>query len=519
MAVVVVGAAMLFGDGVITPAISVISAVEGMGVATSAAQPWIVPISLVLVVLLFIIQRNGTEKVGGLFGPVMALWFVSIAAAGLVSIVQRPGVLWAIDPRHAIHFATHNGAGGFFVLGGVVLCITGVEALYADLSHFGRKPIAIAWYGLVWPSVTLCYLGQGARVLIDAHAFDNPFYSLVAGPLLIPMVLLAAAATIIASQALISGAFTLDGTSDRAATLAAHGGRAHLQSLSGSGVRAGDQHGARPRLRALDRDVPVERPARRSVRVSGGGHHGGHVDRVLSGDLARAPLEPGSFAADSVRLPARRLEFHRRRVAEVPRRRLRAVRDQRGDHDDRADLAEGRRCVALSLHAQIEPVEQYLAETRGLALPPANGTMVFLTGDPNGVPFMMKHKWLRRRAYHERIVLLNLARAAGPYADDARRVNIDVLSDRLVRVIGHFGYMEPPRIKQILAACGANGLHLEDPETSFFYADPKLVPAEHGMPRGLRWLFGVLARNSRPLPDDLQIPADRRVEIGIEVGI
>jgi KUP system potassium uptake protein len=180
---------------------------------------------------------------------------------------------------------------------------------------------------------------------------------------------------------------------------------------------------------------------------------------------------------------------------------------------------EGRRCIALSLHDQIEPVEQFLDETYDQKLPPLSGTMVFLTGDPNGVPFMTKHKWLRRRAYHERIVLLNLARAAGPYADPTRRVKIDILSDRLVRVVGHFGYMEPPRIAAILDACQSNGLHLEDPETSFFYADPKLVPAEHGMPRGLRWLFGVLARNSRPLPDDLQIPADRRVEIGIEVGI
>ncbi|HVA32924.1 MAG TPA: KUP/HAK/KT family potassium transporter, partial [Candidatus Baltobacteraceae bacterium] len=180
---------------------------------------------------------------------------------------------------------------------------------------------------------------------------------------------------------------------------------------------------------------------------------------------------------------------------------------------------EGRRCIAMSLHDQIEPVEQYLSETRGLALPAAEGTMVFLTGDPNGVPFMMKHRWLRQRAYHERIVLLNLARAAGPYADATHRVKIDVLSDRLVRVIGHFGYMEPPRIAAILEACGAHGLHLDAAETSFFYADPKLVPAVHGMPRSLRWLFGVLARNARPLPDDLQIAADRRVEIGIEVEI
>jgi KUP system potassium uptake protein len=180
---------------------------------------------------------------------------------------------------------------------------------------------------------------------------------------------------------------------------------------------------------------------------------------------------------------------------------------------------EGRRCIALSLRGEIEPVDQYLAETRGLVLPAPEGTMVFLTGDPYGVPFMTRHRWLRRRAYHERVVLLNLSRAAGPYADPLHRVKIEMLSDRLVRVVGHFGYMEPPRIKSILAACKSDGLHLDDPETSFFYADPKLVPAEHGMLRPFRWLFGVLARNARPLPDDLQIPAERRVEIGIEVGI
>jgi KUP system potassium uptake protein len=517
--IVVIGAAMLLGDGVITPAISVISAVEGIGVATTAAQPWIVPISLVLIVVLFVIQRRGTEKVGALFGPAMLVWFLSIAAAGIVGILERPGVLWAIDPRHAVRFATHNGLGGFFVLGGVVLCITGVEALYADLSHFGRKPIAIAWYGLVWPSVTLCYLGQGARLLTDPHAFDNPFYALVSGPLLIPMVVLATAATIIASQALISGAFTL---TEQAIALSLcprmeivhtsnrYPGQVFVPAINVTlglacmllvvTFRTSD-HLASAYGLAVSVTMAATSIAFYLV-----------ISRVRKWNPAAALatlvgflLVDGSFIVaglpkflDGGYVPFAISAF----IATIA-----------------LTWLEGRRCIAISLHEQIEPVEQYLSETHGLALPAATGTMVFLTGDPNGVPFMTKHKWLRRRAYHERIVLLNLARAAGPYADPTRRVKIDILSDRLVRVVGHFGYMEPPRIASILDACQSNGLHLEDPETSFFYADPKLVPAVHGMPRGLRWLFGVLARNSRPLPDDLQIPADRRVEIGIEVGI
>ena len=517
--VVVIGAAMLFGDGVITPAISVISAVEGIGVATTAAQPWIVPISLVLIVVLFVIQVRGTEKVGGLFGPAMLVWFLSIAAAGIAAILQRPGVLWAIDPRHAITFATHNGPGGFFVLGGVVLCVTGVEALYADLSHFGRKPIAIAWYGLVWPSVTLCYLGQGARLLTDPHAFENPFYALVPGALLIPMVILATVATVIASQALISGAFTLTEqgialslcprmevvhTSNR------YPGQVFVPAINVTlGIacallivtfRSSDALAA-----AYGLAVAVTMAATSVAFYL-------VISRVRGWNPALALLTLcGFLIVDGSFIIAGLPKFLDGGYVPFA---ISAVLTTIA-----LTWLEGRRCIAMTLHNQIETVDEYLSETRGLALPATNGTMVFLTGDPNGVPFMRNHKWLRRRAYHERIVLLNLSRAAGPYARAEHRVEIEKLSDRLIRVIAHFGYMEPPRMSAILEACGDNGLHLQNEDTSFFYADPKLVPAVHGMPRTLRWLFGVLARNSRPLPDDLQIPADRRVEIGIEVGI
>jgi KUP system potassium uptake protein len=517
--IVVVGAAMLFGDGVITPAISVISAVEGIAVVTTSAQQWIVPISLVLIIALFAIQERGTEKVGALFGPAMLLWFLAIAAAGIAGIIGRPGVLWAIDPRHAIHFATQNGVGGFLVLGGVVLCITGVEALYADLSHFGRKPIAIAWYGLVWPSVTLCYLGQGARILNDAHAFDNPFYSLVSGPLLIPMVVLATAATIIASQALISGAFTL---TEQAIALSLclrmeivhtsnrYPGQVFVPAINVTlGIvcallvvtfRSSDRLAA-----AYGLAVAVTMAAT-TIAFYLVVSRKRNWNPWLSGTTLFAfILVDGSFIFAG--LPK---FVEGGYVPFVISAALTTIS---------LTWLEGRRCIALSLHDQIEPVEQFLDETYDQPLGVATGTMVFLTGDPNGVPFMSKHRWLRARAHHEKIVLLNLARVQGPYAHEDHRVRIETLSERLVRVVAHFGYMEPPRIKSILESCSMKGLDLEDAETSFFYADPKLVPAAHGMYGPLRWLFGVLARNSRPLPDDLQIPADRRVEIGLEVGI
>jgi KUP system potassium uptake protein len=371
----------------------------------------------------------------------------------------------------------------------------------------------------VWPAVTLCYLGQGGRLLTDPHAFDNPFYALVSGPLLIPMVVLATAATIIASQALISGAFTL---TEQAIALSLcprmevihtsnrYPGQVFVPAINMTlgiacallvvAFRTSDRLAA-----AYGLAVAVTMAATSITFYLVVSRVRGWNPFLAVGTLIGFLLVDGSFVVAGLPkfLDGGYVPFG---ISAV----LTTVA---------LTWLEGRRCIALSLHDQMEPVEQYLAETRGLGFPATNGTMVFLTGDPNGVPFMMKHKWLRRRANHERIVLLNLSRAAGPYADPAHRVKIELLSERLVRVIGHFGYMEPPRIKSILDACQSNGLHLEDPETSFFYADPKLVPAVHGMPRGLRWLFGVLARNSRPLPDDLQIPADRRVEIGIEVGI
>ena len=517
--IVVIGAAMLFGDGVITPAISVISAVEGIGIVTQAAQPWIVPISLALIVGLFVIQRSGTEKVGALFGPAMTVWFLAIAATGIVGIVGRPGVMWALDPRHAIHFVTHNGIGGFLVLGGVVLCITGVEALYADLSHFGRKPIAIAWYGLVWPSVTLCYLGQGARILTDVHAFDNPFYALVSGPLLIPMVILATAATIIASQALISGAFTL---TEQAIALSL--------CLRMEIVHTSNRYPGQVFVPAINVTLGVACALlvvsfRSSDRLAAA--YGLAVAVTMAATtiafylvivrkrnwnplLAAATLFAFILVDGSFVLACLPKFIEGGYVPFVISAALTTIA---------LTWLEGRRCIALSLHDQIEPIEQFLDETHDLPLPHSNGTMVFLTGDPNGVPFMSKHRWLRARAQNERIVLLNLARVQAPYAHGDDRVTIEMLSDRLVRVVAQFGYMEPPRIASILENCAAKGLNLEDAETSFFYADPKLVPAAHGLFGPLRWLFGVLARNSRPLPDDLQIPADRRVEIGIEVGI
>jgi KUP system potassium uptake protein len=518
--VVIAGAAMLFGDGIITPAISVISAVEGLGVATKAAQPYIVPASVAILVLLFLIQSRGTEKVGRLFGPVMIVWFSAIGMTGLLAILRAPQVLFAFDPRHALFFITHHGVFGFLIFGAVVLAMTGVEALYADMSHFGRAPIAFAWFALVFPTLVLNYLGQGAILLVDRSAFDNPFFALTPGMLLIPMVVLATLATVIASQALISGAFTLTeqainlnlwprmtvthtSSSERGqvyvpAVNVALGiacvwlvvtfkSSAHLAAAFGLAVSATMLatsiafYVAVTEVKKWNKAVAI--PLVTAFVLVDGTFFLSGLPKIPEG--AWVPLAIAFvFVATSI------------------------------------TWLQGRRCVSKALLETQIPLEQYVREAKP-SEGEARGTMVFLTGDQHGVPFMGgDYGWVRERADEERVVLVTLIRAAAPYVDDNDRVSIERRSERLALVTAQFGYMERPRMAAILSACSAGGLHMDTDQTSYFYADPTLVrAAEDPLPTWQRRYYRVLARNAHPLPDDLGIKPARLVELGVEVAI
>jgi KUP system potassium uptake protein len=518
--VVVAGAAMLFGDGIITPAISVISSVEGIGVATKDAQPYIVPISVAILIGLFLIQSRGTEKVGRLFGPAMVLWFLTIGITGLVAIVRAPQVLFALDPRHGIWFITHHGVYGFLIFGAVVLAMTGVEALYADMSHFGRTPIVVAWFALVFPTLVLNYLGQGAILLADKTSFDNPFFALTPGALLIPMVVLATVATVIASQALISGAFTL---TEQAINL-----------------------NLWPRMTVIHTSTnergQVFVP---SVNVALGVACIALVVTFKSSDA----LASAFGLAVSATMLATSIAFYEvvtnvlkwKRAVVIPLVTSFAIVDgtfflsgfpkipdgawvplviAAGFLITSITWLEGRRCVAKTLLERQIPLEQYMRETK----PPvgdAKGTMVFLTGDQHGVPFLGgKHAWIRARADEENVVLMTLVRAARPYVDQHERVRVDRRSDRLTLITAAFGYMDRPHMDTILHACATAGMHLDSGETSFFYADPRLVRAKKNpLPKWMRQYYSLIARNSRPLPDDLGISAESQVKVGVEVPI
>ncbi len=517
--VVVLGAAMLFGDGIITPSISVLSAVEGIKLVTKAADPFVVPIAVAILVGLFAVQSRGTDKVGKLFGPVMGVWFVAIAVAGVIAIVGKPGVLVALDPRHAAHFVASHGVFGFLVFGAIVLCVTGVEALYADLSHFGRAPIAIGWYAIVFPALIASYFGQGALLLRDPHAMANPFFALASGWALVPMVVLATLATIIASQALVSGAFTL---AEQAVALDLW---PRLKIVHTSRERAGQVFAPAVNAALGIGCVALVLGFRSSARLASA--YGLAVagtmlatsivfvvvaTRVLKWQPAVAIPSFAAFAIVDVTFVGASLPKFLD-GAWIPLAVAIALLALS------LTWRDGRRRTLRTLTQSQMPVAELLKIQSDETSPP-EGTMVFFTGDPRGVPFVGKHRWLRDRAERERVVLLTLEPAGRPRVPDGERVTIEALGPRLFRIVARFGFMERVSIGPVFRACEARSFDLDDDETSFFYADPRIVRADAASVSPVqRGVFAFLLRNARTLPEDVKIPASRRIRLGIDVPL
>ncbi|MBV9056186.1 MAG: KUP/HAK/KT family potassium transporter [Candidatus Eremiobacteraeota bacterium] len=517
--IAVIGGAMILGDGMITPAISVISAIEGLNVATPAAQPLIVPISAGILLGLFAIQWRGTQGIGGVFGPIMALWFAAIALTGVVAILAHPAILAALNPLRAAWFVTHHGVFGFLIFGAIVLGMTGAEALYADMSHFGRIPITLAWYVFVLPALVLNYVGQGAIVASSPKALDSPFYALTQGWELMPMVALATAATIIASQSLISGAFTLTeqaialNLSPRMAVLHTskdERGQVYVPLINAilatvcvllvitfrSSDRLAAMYGLAVAATMLSTDVVFYVVATRVL----------HWNRVLVTALALAfALVDATFVAaglpkfiDGAWVP----------LLVAAAISLIAV-----------TWLTGRRAVAREMRAQIEPLEQFEAE-RGKVNRELRGAVVLLSGDPTGVPFLNSHRWLLSLVEEKLVVLLTITFLPRPYVREEQRVAVDRTPHGVVRVRAAFGYMESPRIGSILRACETANLSIDDDTTAFVYANPVIVRKPRGgMLSGQRRLFEIMQRLSRSLATDLQIKANRRIALGVEVAV
>jgi len=520
--VVLAGAAMLYGDGIITPAISVISAVEGLDVWTTAAHNFIVPISVVILLGLFWLQKRGTGSIGKLFGPVTILWFGVLGVFGGMAIWKNPGVLAAIDPYYGFAFFAHHGFKSLLIFGAVVLCVTGVEALYADLAHFGRKPITLAWYTFVFPALLLNYFGQGANLLAHPQAaLANTFYALFPSQALIPVVILATAATVIASQALITGVYSLTqqatqlGYSPRfriVHTSSEHEGQIYMPVVTGmlaigcvalvlafrSSAALGAAYGLAVTVTmtttTLAYAVLVRRnwkwPIGLTVPVIGlfllwdVPFLAGNLLKIFSGAWLPLVIASGLFVLF--------ITWNR-----------------------------GRRRMMERLAAHTMPVRQFLAESRP-HVEDVGGTAMFLSPSPEGIPFVMKHQWLRTHIAFDTIVLLTIVNVPRPKVPGTERIEIEELGPRLIRVRAFYGFMQNATIADILRQLSKRRPQIDVANVTYYLASPKIYSAEktdHPMARWQLAIYQALVRNARPLTDSLRLPPNRVVEFGVEVRL
>jgi len=516
----VVGAAMFLGDSVITPAISVLSAVEGLKLVTPAFEHFVVPITIVILIVLFAVQRTGTAGVAAFFGPVMVVWFVAVAVAGLMHISDDPSVFLAINPYYAVSFLTQHGFIGLITLGAVFLAVTGGEALYADLGHFGRKPIQTAWFALVLPALMINYLGQGALLLSDPTAIANPFYKLVPDMLLLPMVVLATCATVIASQAVITGAYSLThqaiqlGLLPRVAIL--HTSGAHFGQIYIPRVNAALLIGVLLLVVMFQTSSKLAHAYGIAVTTTM------VVDGILgfvviwrlwkwkwwSAALLIVPL----VVVDAVFLSANMLKIFEGAwlpilfgTATV----LLILTWQKGSRI----LVHKTRRVEVPLDSLIRSLEKR---------PPhvVPGTAVFLTSDPDFAPASLLHNLKHNKVLHERNIILTIVTADTPRTNEDDRVEITPISERFTRVALRFGFMDSPNVPKALAVARKEGLQFDIMSTSFFLSRRSLKPSSHsGMPAWQDRLFIGLARSANDATDFFQIPTGRVVEVGTQVAV
>ena len=516
----VFGAALLYGDGMITPAITVLGAIEGLKVATPLFTPYVTPLTVIILIGLFYVQRGGTGNVGKIFGPVMVAWFLCIAVLGIWGVFQSPEIMRAFNPAHGIRFLWSHGRAGFLVLGGVFLVLTGVEALYADMGHFGRLPIQWAWFGLVLPSLFLNYLGQGALLLRNPELIENPFFHLAPRWALFPLVGLATMAAIIASQALISGAFSLtmqavqmgfaprveiDHTSSR------EKGQIYIAKMNwllmiaciglvlgfGSSSNLAAAYGIAVSLTILITTVLLYFAARRLW--------GWNV--VLAGSLCGVffIIELAFCGANLLKI------WHGGWFPLVMALAIFTLM---------TTWKSGRRILRAKLESSTLPLELFLQDVATQPLVRVPGTAVFLASNTTGTPLALLHNLKHNQVLHKRNVLLTIITEEIPFIHRAQRLQVQQLSNDFYRVVGRYGFMQDPNVPRLLDLCGKNGLEFKLAETTFFLSRETILPTKSpGMVMWRRRLFAVMSRNAQHATTFFRLPANRVVELGMQVEL
>jgi KUP system potassium uptake protein len=516
----VIGASMFIGDSMITPAISVLSAVEGLKLATPELEHYVVPLTVVILVVLFSVQRGGTARVASAFGPVMIAWFCSLAMMGVVHISDDPSVLAAINPLYGVEFLLSHGTVGMVTLGAVFLAVTGGEALYADLGHFGRKPIQAAWVYFVLPSLLINYFGQGALVLSHPAAIENSFYRMVPEMLLLPLVALATAATVIASQAVITGAYSLTQQAVQLGLLP------RFEVRYTSETHAGQIYLPRVNRLLLMGVLLLVLLFRTSSGLASA--YGIAVSTTMVADgimgfvviwklwnwraATAAALIVPFVVVDTTFFSANLLKLFEGAWVPLLFGLAMAVTIWTWRRGAAILIAKTRR-TEVPLKDLIKSLEKR---------PPhiVKGTAVFLTSDPNFVPTALLHNLKHNKVLHEHNVILTIETAQTPRVDPADRVRMETISDKFATVRLRFGFMESPNVPKALVIARKLGWQFDIMATSFFVSRRSLKPsAQSGMPQWQDHLFIALSRSANDATDYFQIPTGRVVEVGTQVTI
>ena len=514
------GAALLYGDGIITPAVSVLGAVEGVIVIAPALQHIVVPVTIVLLLMLFAAQRFGTDRVGIAFGPIMLVWFISIAALGIPHILRQPEVLKSLLPWYAARFMFEHGWQAFVLLGAVVLSVTGAEALYADMGHFGKRPIRLAWSFMVFPCLLLNYFGQGALIMSDPAARSNPFYALAPSILQIPLLVLATMAAIIASQALISGAFSLTQQSVQL------GYTPRVTIVHTSEQQSGQIYIPEINTLLAIGTIFVVLGFKSSSALAAA------YGIAVTGTMAITSVlfyeicvvrwkwpkwQALSLAAFFLTID---LAFLGANVLKVAQGGWVPLVVAMGLFTLMTTWKRGREALGQLLRRSTLPTELFLADIKRKEPVRVSGTAVFMTSDADGIPPVLLHHLKHNKVLHEQVVLLSVVSLPVPYIDSVKRVEVSALGVGFWRVRANYGFMQMPEMRDIMNSARESGLVCSASTTSYFLGREQLLP--NGPTRMSRWrkkLFILMVRNARSATAFFGIPPGRVVELGTQIEL
>jgi len=512
------GAALLYGDGVITPAVSILGATEGLQILTPLAEPYVVPLSVAIICVLFFIQQYGTHRVGRLFGPIMVTWFATIALLGIVWIVRAPVVLEALDPRHAVRFFLDNGWHGFVVLGAVVLCITGGEALYADMGHFGRRPIRVAWFALVLPALLLNYFGQGALILLNPRAASQPFYLMAPSWALLPLVVLATLAAIIASQALISGAFSLT----RQAIQLGYAPRLDIEHTSS--LEMGQVYVPQVNWAMAVATILIVLGFQSSSALAAAYGIAVTMTMVITALLLHVVATErwgwphwAAWAVTGIFLAVDGA-FLGANLIKIPQGGWLPLVVAAFIFTLMTTWKTGRRLVAARLTARATAIDVFMASLKALDPARVRGTAVFMTAQPQGTPPALVHNLRHNKVLHDHVVILTVTTAPKPYVPLAEQVAVEALGRGMYNVRLQYGFMQDPDVPDALMRAIKLGLELDPGDVTFFLGrETIIVTKRHGMAIWRERLFVLMARNAVRATAFFHLPPERVVELGVQV--